>query len=102
MLPPETQLSSADKQAQQEGTEHETASTAKTVCSYTHIRQETSRQNGDKGQRWTAYNDKGDNSSRRHNSWDFPSGPVVKNLPCKAGEAVSVPGLGRSHTPRSN
>ena len=36
-------------------------------------------------------NDKGANSSRRHNSRDFLSGPVVKNLPCKAREAVSVP-----------
>ena len=23
---------------------------------------------------------------------DFPGGPVVKNLPCKAGEAGSIPG----------
>ena len=26
--------------------------------------------------------------------WDFPHGPVVKNLPRKAGEAVSIPGQG--------
>ena len=27
-------------------------------------------------------------------SWDFPSGPVVKNLPCNAGEMSSIPGWG--------
>ena len=25
---------------------------------------------------------------------DFPGGPVVKNLPCNAGDAGSIPGLG--------
>ena len=25
---------------------------------------------------------------------DFTSGPVVKNLPCNAGDTVSIPGLG--------
>ena len=24
--------------------------------------------------------------------WDFPRGPVVKNLPCNAGDLVSIPG----------
>ena len=32
----------------------------------------------------------------------FPGGPVVKNLPCKAGDTSSIPGLGRSHMPRGN
>ena len=26
--------------------------------------------------------------------WDFPGGPVVKNLPCKAGDMGSIPGWG--------
>ena len=32
----------------------------------------------------------------------FPGGTVVENLPANAGDAVSSPGLGRSHMPRSN
>ena len=28
--------------------------------------------------------------------WDFPGGSVVKNLPASAGDASSIPGLGRS------
>ena len=27
-------------------------------------------------------------------SWDFPSGPVVKNPPCNAGDMGSIPGGG--------
>ena len=27
-------------------------------------------------------------------SGDFPGGPVVKNLPCKAGDTGSIPGWG--------
>ena len=27
-------------------------------------------------------------------NWDFPSGPVVKNLPFNAGDVGSVPGMG--------
>ena len=27
----------------------------------------------------------------------FPGSPVVKNLPCNAGDTSSIPGLGRSH-----
>ena len=27
----------------------------------------------------------------------FPSGPVVKNLRCNAGDTCVIPGLGRSH-----
>ena len=30
---------------------------------------------------------------------DFPSGPVVKNLPAHAGDPGSIPGLGRFHKP---
>ena len=32
----------------------------------------------------------------------FPGGPVVKNLPANAGDMGLIPGLGRSHMPRSN
>ncbi|KAJ8779015.1 hypothetical protein J1605_012866 [Eschrichtius robustus] len=35
-------------------------------------------------------------------SWGFPGGAVVENLPAKAGDTGSSPGLGRSHMPRSN
>ena len=35
-------------------------------------------------------------------SWDFPGGAVVKNLPANAGDMDSSPGPGRSHMPRSN
>ena len=35
-------------------------------------------------------------------SWGFPGGAVVKNLPANAGDTGSSPGLGRSHMPRSN
>ena len=33
---------------------------------------------------------------------DFPGGSVVKNLPVDAGDAGSIPGLGKSHLPWSN
>ena len=33
---------------------------------------------------------------------DFPGGAVVKNPPANAGNMGSIPGLGRSHMPRSN
>ena len=33
---------------------------------------------------------------------DFPGGPVVKNLPAKAGDMGSIPGPGRFHMPQSN
>ena len=37
------------------------------------------------------------------NKWlGFPGGSVVKHLPASAGEMVSIPGPGRSHTLRSN
>ena len=32
----------------------------------------------------------------------FPGGAVVKNPPANIGDTGSVPGLGRSHMPRSN
>ena len=32
----------------------------------------------------------------------FPAGAVVENLPANAGDTGLSPGLGRSHTPRSN
>ena len=32
----------------------------------------------------------------------FPSGSVVNNPSANAGDAVSIPGLGKSHIPRSN
>ena len=32
----------------------------------------------------------------------FPSGPVVKNLPCSAGGINLTPGLGVSHMPQGN
>ena len=37
------------------------------------------------------------------NTGDFPGGPVVKNLPCNAGDIVqSLVGVFRSHMPQSN
>ena len=36
------------------------------------------------------------------NYWGFPGGAVVENLPANAGDTGSSPGLGGSHTPRSN
>ena len=35
-------------------------------------------------------------------SWGFPGGAVVENLPANAGDTGSSPGLGGSHMPRSN
>ena len=35
-------------------------------------------------------------------AWDFPGGPVVKNLPVNAGGMGLIPGLGRSHMPQGN
>ena len=37
----------------------------------------------------------------KNNSWGFPGGAVVGNLPANAGDTGSSPGLGRSHMPRS-
>ena len=33
---------------------------------------------------------------------DFPGGPVIKNLPANAGNAVSTPGAGRFYMPCGN
>ena len=35
-------------------------------------------------------------------TWGFPGGAAVENLPANAGDTGSSPGLGRSHMPRSN
>lgn len=32
----------------------------------------------------------------------FPGGPIVKDLPCNAGDTRSIAGPGRSHMPQSN
>lgn len=35
---------------------------------------------------------------KKYIPWDFPCGPVIKNLPADAGDMQgSSPGLGRSH-----
>ena len=34
------------------------------------------------------------NFNLKFKNWDFPGGPVVKNLPCNAGDASSIPGQG--------
>ena len=31
---------------------------------------------------------------RKNHPWDFPGGPAVKNLPCNAGDAGSIPDRG--------
>ena len=36
------------------------------------------------------------------NTWGFPGGAVVKNLPANAGDMSSSPGLGISHMPQSS
>ena len=38
---------------------------------------------------------------QKHHPLDFPCGPVVKNPPASTGNMGSIPGLGRSHRPRS-
>ena len=35
-----------------------------------------------------------DKMTENLNSWDFPSGPVVKNLPVNAGDVGLIPGQG--------
>ena len=37
--------------------------------------------------------------SKKLKIWDFPSGPVVQNLPANAGDMDSIPGPERSHMP---
>ena len=34
--------------------------------------------------------------------WDISGGPVVQNLPTKAGDAGLIPSLGRAHVPKNN
>ena len=50
--------------------------------------------------------DKGNSSSLFNNTEilgkDFPGGSVVKNPPANTGDMGSIPGLGRSHMPRSS
>ena len=41
-------------------------------------------------------------ASIKNNFKGFFGGLVVKNPPCSAEDTGSVPGLGRSHMPRSN
>ena len=41
-------------------------------------------------------------SSQKLSKGGLPGGAVVKNLPANAGDTGSIPGPGRSHTPRSN
>ena len=38
---------------------------------------------------------------RYSESWDFPGGRVVNNLPANAGDTGSIPSPGRSHMPQS-
>ena len=46
--------------------------TKESGCSHTHFKKKyTSSQKTNKRQRWTLYNDKGDNSSRRLNSFSY-------------------------------
>ena len=40
--------------------------------------------------------------SLRQLTWDFPYGPVVKNLPANAEDTGLIPGLGISHMPWGN
>ena len=35
-----------------------------------------------------------DSQTQKTNSWGFPGGPVVKNLPSDAGDRGSIPGQG--------
>ena len=35
-------------------------------------------------------------STWQYSIWGFPGGSMVKNLPANAGDAGSIPGLGRS------
>ena len=39
---------------------------------------------------------------KTENSWDFPGGAVVKNLPANAGNMDLIPGPGRSYMTQSN
>ena len=39
---------------------------------------------------------------RERENLDFPGGPEVKNPPTNAGDTGLIPGLGKSHLPRSS
>ena len=39
---------------------------------------------------------------KEESAWDFPSGPVVKHLPCNVRDTGSISGSGRFHRPGSN
>ena len=41
-------------------------------------------------------------SLKKNHHVGFPGGAVVKNLPANTGDTGSIPGLGRSHMPRSS
>ena len=49
--------------------------------------------------RWTAREFLMANFLKNKGYQDFPGGAVVKNPPANAGDAGSIPGLGRSHMP---
>ena len=40
-------------------------------------------------------------NKNEENSWGFPGGSMVKYLTASARDMGSIPGLGRSHMPRS-
>jgi len=40
--------------------------------------------------------------AKRYFYWDFPGGPVVKDLPANAGDTGSIPDPGKSHMHWSN
>ena len=42
----------------------------------------------------TALYQKTNSPIKKWAEWDFPGGPVVKNSPCNAGDAGSIPGQG--------
>ena len=46
--------------------------------------------------------DKWSSDSYKADILDFPGGTVDENPPANAGDAGSIPGPGRSHTPQSN
>ena len=40
--------------------------------------------------------------SKRKTYWNFPGGPLVKNLPANAGDTGCIPSLERLDIPRDN
>ena len=47
-------------------------------------------------------NKKINNPIKMSKDWDFPGGPVIKDLLANAGTRTLIPGLRRSHVQRSN